>query len=138
MTNFVPKLADFDGNWQIDRHIKDRRAPQLGQFCGTASFHARADGLAYHETGLLTLGSAAPLTATRDYLWRWQAGRIHVDYPDGRPFHNFDPAAPGAHHLCAPDAYSVTYDFNDWPRWLARWRVTGPHKDYTMVTRYKR
>ena len=95
-------------------------------------------GLAYHETGLLTLGSAAPVTATRDYLWRWQAGRICVDYVDGRPFHDFNPAAPSAHHHCLPDDYTVTYDFSDWPRWHAHWRVTGPRKDYTMISRYKR
>ena len=138
MTKPLPTLADFEGDWSIDRQIDDHRVGQLGRFRGTARFLTVPSGLAYHETGLLTLGSAAPVTATRDYLWRWQAGRICVDYVDGRPFHDFNPAAPSAHHHCLPDDYTVTYDFSDWPRWHAHWRVTGPRKDYTMISRYKR
>jgi hypothetical protein len=31
----------------------------------------------------------------------------------------------------------VRYDFRDWPRWQAEWRVTGPRKDYGIVTRFR-
>ena len=134
----MQKLADFEGDWTVERQIDDHCASQHGFFHGKAWFRAVPDGLAYHETGLLTLGAAAPMVASRDYLWRWAAGRIHVDYPGGRAFHDFDPADPKAHHLCAPDDYTVTYDFSDWPRWHARWRVTGPRKDYEMLSDYNR
>lgn len=130
MTRPAPKLADFEGDWSIARHIDDHHSGQKGHFHGTARFRAVPEGLAYHEAGLLTLGQALPLTAMRDYLWRWSAGRIHVDYADGRPFHDFDPADPLAHHACDPDDYRVRYEFGGWPHWTADWSVTGPRKDY--------
>jgi hypothetical protein len=63
-----------------------------------------------------------------------------VLFEDGRFFHRFDAEdpLPGASHACAPDAYRVRYDFRAWPRWEAAWRVSGPRKDYAMVTRYSR
>lgn len=138
MTRPAPKLADFEGGWSIARHIEDHRSGQSGHFNGTALFRPVPDGLVYHETGLLTLGHAVPLRATRDYMWRWSAGRIHVYYADGRPFHDFDPADPVAHHSCAPDDYRVRYDFSGWSHWTVDWRVTGPRKDYGSRSTFSR
>ena len=61
-----------------------------------------------------------------------------VDYADGRPFHEFDPARPRAAHWCDPDDYRVRYDFTRWPLWRAEWEVRGPRKDYLMMTDYRR
>ncbi len=133
----MPVLADFAGHWQIDRVIDDRRAGQTGTLTGFAQFTREDRGLWYHETGLLTLGPAAPMAATRDYLWRQDGALIAVDYADGRPFHAFDPATPVACHLCLPDDYQVRYDFGLWPVWSAVWRVSGPRKDYLMTTTYR-
>ena len=138
MIRVAPNLADFAGDWSVTRQIEDHLSGQPGLFHGTAWLRAVPEGLAYHETGLLTLGLAAPLTATRDYLWRWAAGRIHVDHADGRRFHDFDPADPQAHHFCDPDDYRVRYDFSGWPEWTADWRVTGPRKDYGSRSCYLR
>jgi hypothetical protein len=62
-----------------------------------------------------------------------------VLFADGRFFHRFDAEdpAPAAAHDCPPDLYRVRYDFRPWPRWQAEWRVTGPRKDYAMVSRYR-
>ena len=138
MTSSAPKLADFEGGWSIARNIEDHRSGQSGHFHGTARFCAVPEGLAYREVGLLTLGQALPMTATRDYLWRWSAGRIRVDYADGRPFHDFAPADPVAHHSCSPDDYRVRYDFSDWPHWTVEWKVTGPRKDYGSRSTFSR
>ncbi len=129
---------DFEGGWSIARHIDDHRSGQSGHFHGTAQFCAVPEGLAYHEAGLLTLGQALPLTATRDYLWCWSEKRIHVNYADGRPFHDFDPADPVARHYCDPDDYRVRYDFGGWPHWTADWSVTGPRKDYVSRSCFRR
>lgn len=131
----VPELRDFDGRWRIARTIEDRLAPG-GVFEGEAVFAAVPEGLAYHEAGLLRLGDGPGFQAERSCLWRQEAGRIVVAFHDGRPFHDFDPAAPRARHLCIADAYAVCYDFTDWPFWRADWTVKGPRKDYTMVSRY--
>lgn len=136
--SFVQKLDDFIGNWKIDRAIDDRLSGQEGRFEGHARFVREGDILRYREEGLLSLGGGPPMTAVREYLWRDAAGRIVVDHGDGRVFHDFDPAEPVARHLCGPDEYRVTYDFHGWPDWSAEWKVIGPRKDYTMISRYSR
>ncbi|PKP74281.1 MAG: trigger factor [Alphaproteobacteria bacterium HGW-Alphaproteobacteria-6] len=133
----APGLADFAGDWRLDRQIADRRGPG-GRFKGVARFIPAAGGLIYREEGLLRIGDAAPMRAVRGYLWRAEAGRIVVEHADGAAFHAFDPARPEAVHDCPPDRYHVAYDFSVWPDWRATWTVSGPAKDYRMVSRYCR
>ncbi|WP_284163156.1 DUF6314 family protein [Frigidibacter sp. SD6-1] len=134
------QLSDFEGLWRIERQIDDRLGGKPGRFSGTASFTPDGPLLRYRETGLLTYGDAAPFQAMRDYIWSADAEGIVVAHGDGRPFHRFDTAhpMPEADHLCAPDLYRVRYDFTRWPDWQAEWHVSGPRKDYRMVSRYCR
>lgn len=134
----APALADFAGRWRVVRAIEDRLSAQSATFEGLAVFAEADRGLSYSEEGILTLGDGPAVTATRTYLWQAAGDRIAVLFPDGRPFHDFDPAAPGAVHHCAPDTYRVRYDFSRWPDWQAEWTVAGPRKDYTSVSRYAR
>jgi Family of unknown function (DUF6314) len=133
------ELRSFAGLWRIERRIEDVRAGRTGAFAGEARFEPAAGGLAYREEGALSFPGAAPMRAERRYLWRdGGAGTIDVFFADGRFFHRFDAedAAPAASHDCPPDLYRVRYDFRGWPRWQAEWRVTGPRKDYGMVSSY--
>lgn len=135
------ELRAFTGRWRIERDIEDVLAARTGRFEGEASFDPVPDGLAYRETGTLTFAGAAPMAASRSYLWRdGGAGTIDVLFADGRFFHRIDAQEPrpAALHDCAPDTYRVSYDFRPWPRWQAEWRVTGPRKDYAMLSRYVR
>ncbi|MFC2969165.1 DUF6314 family protein [Acidimangrovimonas pyrenivorans] len=137
----MPSIEEFEGRWRIARRIDDRRAGAEGRFDGEVVIARGGDGWVYDETGSLSLGAGAPLTATRRYLWQALAdGRIAVSFADGRPFHVFDPSAPvpEADHRCQPDFYRVRYDFTAWPDWAAEWEVTGPRKDYRMVSTYRR
>jgi hypothetical protein len=133
----APMLADFAGRWRIERRIDDRRG-QDARFAGVAEFApADDDTLRYHETGEIRIGAGPPIRAERRYRWTAApGGRIAVSFPDGRPFHTFDPDEGVSSHFCAPDIYEVRYDFTAWPQWLAVWRVTGPRKDYTMTSLY--
>lgn len=135
------RLSDFAGDWRLEREIDDRLAAQTGRLSGTARFVAVPGGLAYEEAGTLRLGGAAPVHATQRHLWREGGGaRIEVLFADGRPFHAFatDRTQPEAAHACPPDHYRVNYAFGDWPAWRAHWRVRGPHKDYALVSTYRR
>ena len=80
------------------------------------------------------------MQAERRYLWREAGARVEVFFEDGRPFHSFDPdePRPAADHWCDPDSYSVHYDFSTWPAWTSEWQVSGPRKDYTMHSAYRR
>ncbi|PCD77682.1 DUF6314 family protein [Pseudothioclava arenosa] len=133
----VPGLADFKGDWRISRVIVPRGAPEA-RLEGRARFRPEGAGLLYHEEGELILPGQPPIRAERSYLWREGGAGIVVDYADGRPFHEFDPARPRAAHWCDPDDYRVRYDFTRWPLWRAEWEVSGPRKDYVMITDYRR
>lgn len=133
------QLQSFAGRWRIGRTIEDVRAGRTGGLAGTACFAPVPGGLAYREEGTLDFSGSAPMRASRRYLWRGGgAGTIDVHFADGRFFHRFDAAdpAPASSHDCPPDRYRVRYDFRAWPRWQAEWRVTGPRKDYAMLTTY--
>lgn len=135
------QLAAFSGVWDVDRDIEDVRAGRRGRFTGRATFTPVAEGLRYREDGVLALDGAPEMPATRSYLWRdGGGGAIEVLFEDGRHFHRFlpDETDPGDIHACDPDTYRVRYDFRHWPRWQASWRVTGPRKDYGMLSRFRR
>jgi hypothetical protein len=134
------RLSSFTGAWTLERTVEDVRAARTGRLTGEARFTPAPGGLAYAEEGTLAFAGSAPMRATRRYLWRdGGAGTIDVLFEDGRLFHRFDAedSAPAASHECPPDSYRVRYDFRLWPRWQAEWRVTGPRKDYALVSRYR-
>lgn len=131
-------LGAFAGRWRLHRRIDDALAGTEGVMDGWAEFRPEGVGLICEERGVLRFGEGPPLEAKRCYFWRAEApGRIAVAFEDGRPFHSFalGPAAI-AEHDCAADHYKVDYDFADWPRWRAIWRVNGPRKDYVSVSDY--
>ncbi len=140
MADAPASLGDFEGIWHLEREIDDRRAGETLRLSGRAELVPARGGLDYVERGQLTLGDGQVVEAERRYHWRADGGGIAVEFADGRFFHAFAlaGAAPLAHHFCDPDSYDVRYDFADWPAWRARWRVTGPRKDYLMETLYRR
>ncbi len=132
-------LADFEGRWRITREIDDRRAGLRGGLRGTATWRSGADGMWVQEIGEMQFGHAAPMQATRRYIWRSDGPRIAAFFDDGRAFHAFDPNAAEvtAHHECPPDLYRVRYDFSAWPDWTSAWDISGPRKDLGLITRFR-
>ena len=135
----MPVLQEFEGLWRLERRISDALGPDA-VFSGTARFTPDGQGLILDEAGRLDLAGQGAFQAERRYLWRPDGAGVAVFFADGRDFHRFDPGqgAAVADHWCDPDTYKVRYDFSLWPRWQAEWRVTGPRKDYTMLSVYTR
>lgn len=130
-------LSDFEGQWTLNRQIKDHLGQMNGAMVGSATFTARADGaLDYREEGTLTLADGSTFAARRFYRWCSDGAGIAVFFDDGGPFHHFRPqgVTDGTTHLCGADTYQVAYDFSNWPRWSATWQVTGPRKRYTSMS----
>lgn len=134
----VTSLADLSGEWRLTRVIEDARAGERLTLEGRAVFRRKDEGWIYEETGRLSAPGRPTLEATRTYLYRDLPGGAEVLFADGRPFHRFHWADAGARHWCDPDTYDVRYDFAAWPRWRAEWRVSGPRKDYVLVSDYER
>ena len=134
ITPLTRQLSDFEGHWALRKEICHAKG-KPAQFAGQAVWTPEGDGLAYVETGKLTMADGAAFTAQRRYLW---TPPLTVHFDDGRFFHQVPPGGGAALHDCPPDTYRVTYDFKDWPRWSALWQVTGPRKDYVMRCDYTR
>lgn len=139
----VATEAYFRGRWQMARLIETPTGGSIGEFWGEACFEppddAAAGGrcLVCRESGVLRF-EGHDYASGRVTIWRFNADHsVEVSYADGRPFHAFTPGEPRAVHLCGADRYEVGYEFAH-GTWWARWRVTGPAKDYWMTTRYQR
>ena len=136
----VPELADFAGTWRLERRIEDTLASQTWAFAGQARFEPLADGLDYLETGTLSGPGGHSMQAERRYVWRSGTAGLDVYFAGGGFFHHIPAGeiSPEAAHPCGADLYRVRYDFGDWPRWDAVWRVHGPRKDYMLHSSYSR
>ncbi|MEM8633145.1 MAG: DUF6314 family protein [Pseudomonadota bacterium] len=135
-------ITSFLGAWSLERAINDISVGGEGRLSGTVDIRREGEGWAYNEKGALRYGDQPQLAATRRYLWQSLPGQrpgIEVLFEDGRPFHIIDlgQTMPHAEHVCAPDLYHVTYDFAQWPTWYSVWRVSGPRKNYRMLSRYR-
>lgn len=134
------QATDFAGDWTLARTIDDRFGDQQNTFDGKALLHGVANTLLYQESGQMRLSTGAVLNANRAYHWQFDQSEVIVTFSDGRDFHRFVPwgQTNGTDHPCGDDFYRVAYDFSCWPHWTATWHVTGPRKDYTMVSTYRR
>jgi hypothetical protein len=132
-------LTDFLGRWRLDRTIETFDESPSGVLSGEAVLRDLMDHVIYEETGRLTLDFGQNLETERRYQWlQGKAGRIDVKFADGRCFHTISLTRDGeATHDCPPDLYKVRYDFGAWPYWSSEWRVTGPRKDYRMLSHYR-
>ncbi|UWQ97534.1 trigger factor [Rhodobacteraceae bacterium M385] len=126
------------GRWQLSRVITDYRADLTGRFEGEAAWRPIEGGLEQVEQGVLRYGAAAPMQATRRYLWRSQGAELAVFFDDGRPFHTVPEEGKEALHDCPPDTYRVRYSFKGRDAFSTLWRVTGPRKDMLLDTTFTR
>ncbi len=136
----MPRLP---GSWSFNRVIEGQ-----GSMLGFATFTPlNLEGLAYREQGCLKLLSGAELEAERKYVFRDgdQGFEVYFKETPLRLFHAIELAAydggvlsGSASHLCNLDLYQSTYTFRPDGSFLVRHVVSGPRKDYTMVTIYTR
>ena len=126
------RLSDFMGSaWRVSRQIKHADGTDA-TFSGQATWRAAPGGAIYEEVGTLCTG-CAQVEAHQVHLWD---GQLNVHFQDGRFFHAVPPRGGPVHHECPPDTYVGLYDFAAEDAFTLRWRVTGPRKDYTMLTNY--
>jgi Family of unknown function (DUF6314) len=130
----------FQGVWRLERRIDDRRAGQQGSLSGEAVFIPDGAGLLYSEDGRMVIGGHDG-TATQTYRYTFpDAGRAAVSFRDGRFFHDLDlrTGAWSCTHLCDPDRYDGEFTVLGPDTWRVVWKVTGPRKDLTLDSTYRR
>jgi hypothetical protein len=119
------------GTWVLRREIEDRRGADSGHLEGTLELAEDGERVRWEETLVWRRDGVA--VDVRRGLWLEQhAGQWQVLFEDGRPFHRWSPGAEVVHD-CAPDTYRGTVTATD-DGWRVVWQVSGPAKDYTMVS----
>jgi hypothetical protein len=136
-------MTRLAGSWSFDRVIEGH-----GRMRGLATFTPMdATNLAYREQGRLRLQNGAELEAEREYVFRRTDRGFEAFFKETplRLFHAISLSASGAgavsgeaSHLCNLDHYQSTYTFHADDSFVIRHVVSGPRKDYTMVTTYSR
>lgn len=139
-SDVVTRLA---GAWSFERVIEAQ-----GSMKGLATFTPlNAECLAYREQGRLKLQNGTELEAEREYVFRKRDRGFEVFFKETplRLFHAIELAASdgggfsgSAGHLCNLDHYRSTYTFRGGGGFVIRHIVSGPRKDYTMITAYTR
>ncbi|WP_247986566.1 DUF6314 family protein [Bradyrhizobium sp. 186] len=131
------------GSWSFNRVIEGQATMQ-----GIAILTPLEEGrLAYREQGNLKLLNGTELQAERDYIFTNSDSGFEVFFKEDPPrlFHEISLSAPSggelsgsARHLCNLDNYQSTYIFLPNGRFVVRHVVSGPRKNYTMITTYTR
>jgi Family of unknown function (DUF6314) len=136
-------MTRLAGAWSFDRVIEGQ-----GSMKGLATFAPLdAECLAYREQGRLKLQNGIELEAEREYIFRKRDRGFEVFFKETPPrlFHAIELAASddgalngSAGHLCNLDHYQSTYTFRGDGGFVVRHIVSGPRKDYVMITTYMR
>lgn len=138
------------GRWAFERVITDRLADEVIEVSGTLTLSqedGRADGqepgarVRWAEAGVMRRGGAE-IEVFRTLFVVEREGRWMVTFDDGRDFHPWSPGAEVV-HLCGADTYAGLVEPTGLVEpiggagrpWQVTWRVSGPRKDYVMVTR---
>lgn len=142
----VEQLAWFAGSWRFDRELTE--GPAVHHVNGTAEFvettttiNESLYSLDFLESGeLLLSGSDATVPVERRLTHHATIDDIDVRFAHGGHYLTLDLAGGEcvATHPCAADTYLITVTIDGPDAWTERWRVTGPTKNYSAVTRYRR
>lgn len=133
------------------------RGGRSGVFAGTAEFvplAQRLQVLCFCERGTATLEPGGEeFTAYSRHLWNCEASeRVEVFFDDAstetdvntrvanaKYFHTMNFPDPKIfEHPCGPDMYRGTIVFESEDRFRLDWRVTGPRKLGTVISRFRR
>lgn len=132
-------IAFLTGSWTVAREVHDDHSGLDGAFTGVARFVPEGDGLVWIETGRLRLGSHEG-EASRTLRIVPEGDGWAVRFEDGRPFHPLDlrSGVSVVDHPCGEDHYVGGLRAESRDAVEIRWRVSGPTKDQTIVSRYTR
>ena len=128
----LPQLLEFDRPWRIAREITDHTSGQNARFEGPDAPSWQGALLKWPERGTLHHPSGS-FSATRLYYLQENTDGIALLFADERLYHQIGPEAV---HVCPPDLYRITMDFQSWPFWSTETYVSGPRKNYLLQSAY--
>ena len=134
-------FRNLEGKWSINRNIKG-----IGYGKGRASFTKSTDDqnvLCYSERLDLHLGENQHYSnAHQEYKFIYDPERMCLEkYTSAESLmYRLEITGKKARglYLCSPDKYIATYDFIDDNLFTLTYFVSGPRKDYIIVTEFEK
>jgi hypothetical protein len=137
------------GTWDLTREIEDHRAGTSGLFEGRATLLLEGCAGAsrpgpqlarYEEAGELRFGARATRASRSLVYERLADASVMMHFANGRPFVDLNLRSGEWHsaHPCGPDLYEMVTTVCSESVIHERWRVSGPSKDYTALTKLTR
>lgn len=135
------------GEWQVCRQFE---GSYRGTFTGAASLVPEADDpltCLYREMGKLVDADGQHFDAKQNYLYRLSDGQLKIYKHEDSEWiimHELDFTREGDRliakhlHLCGQDRYAVEYKVDLSGNWEQSYIVTGPKKDYSIRSVYKK
>ena len=124
------------GVWQLSRTITDRRLGQDSHLSGTLTLSEGEEGRLRWEERAVWPRPDGPVDVRRGLWLVLREREWRVLFEDGSLFHAWSPGSRVVHD-CAPDTYVGTVTGTT-EHWTVVWEVSGPQKDYRMVTELTR
>ena len=132
------------GAWEFDRVVIDHLAEEEFSVEGTIEFAVVGDGdISWSERGTMRR-AGAKIPISRQLFLTHRVDGWAVTFEDGRDFHRWEPGT-GVTHLCGRDTYRgfvhlapASASSRRTQGWTVTWQVSGPAKNYEMVTRVRR
>ncbi len=138
---FSDYFESLIGAWHLERKISSGE-----NLTGKAVFsQANENCLLAEESGQLQMTDGNLVSAHRRWIWQEEQGdlRIFFDESPLRLYHGFRPILKGQNwfgtgkHICQPDTYVGEYQMSA-DRMEIRQSISGPKKDYSIVSVYRR
>lgn len=129
-------LPPLEGTWGLTRAVVHAGRGRV-RASGRAEFTRDGEGLLEREWGRAIFADGGSARFEQRRLWRVEGGILVLRKGDGTLLCALD--GGGGVHECPPDTYRLHLDLGRLPGlWVARWRVTGPRKEYRMRSEYRR
>lgn len=130
----TPALANaLIGRWQVRRVVRDFIASASCVFAGEALLTESG----FSEEGQMRIGDRT-MPASRAYRLERQHGSVLVFRGNEVFIRLDDRPSQIVHHQCGDDYYAGRLIFRGVDEWIEAWRVKGPRKNYTSISRFHR
>ncbi len=145
MTEAAHFLTYLAGTWHVDRQINVKGRAD-GKFQGLA--HIRPTDMrgtfSYHEEGRF-VDEDVKIEGTRDYLFKVKGDTLAIFFADthrmGEHYVTLDfsdGVTAQDTYLCDDDIYGHIFEIISGEHFVTETTVSGPDKDYRLITHYRR
>lgn len=139
------RYSFFNGTWQLIRLVSN--AASLTAITTFESY--RKNYLWYRESGVLHINDEKRVNTSQEYYYYFGETSIDIYFNNQKqlyislplmksPKHPAFPFYPAGRHYCSRDTYKSTYIIESPNLFKIDCEVSGPKKDYSMISVYER